>query len=215
LQNPKKSVYSDIQNQCIFYTGLYPEYTDYCCYFPSIVCVEVIILAEISLPKIPNCETETTVMKTNLVTGEIIYEKSFRGSRSGGGWIMMFTDLGMEIVEKCPSPTTLRVFLYLSMGQTFTGGMSTTKLDVERKLGISHKACADAFRWLKHQFIIHEWRSRGCTDFMVNPRYVSVGRFDERIKLWNARWDYKPMYSDKSYQRKKSREFEQQQQSGG
>lgn len=171
-------------------------------------------MLEKPLPKIPNCETETTVMKTNLVTGEIIYEKSFRGSRSGGGWIMMFTDMGMEIVEKCPSPTTLRIFLYLAMGQSYTGGMQTTKLDIEHKLGISHKACIDAFNWLKKQFIVHEWRNRGITDFMVNPRYVSVGKFDERIKLWNARWDLKPFYSSTTYQRKKSEEFHKQQ-SGG
>lgn len=167
-----------------------------------------------SVPKIPNCATETTVVKTNLETGEIIYETTYRGSRSGGGWIMMFTDKGMEIVEKCPSPITLRVFLYLSMGQHFDGGMITTKLDVEKKLGISHKSCADAFRWLKHNFVIHEWRNRGCTDFMVNPRYVSVGKFDERIKLWNARWDLKPLYSNSTYQRKKSQASESQKTGG-
>lgn len=166
-------------------------------------------LPEKSFHKIPNCETEVTVMKTNLVTGEIIYEKTFRGSRSGGGWVMMFTDMGMDLVSKCSSPTTLRVFMYLAMGQTFEGGMMTTKLDVERRLGISHKACADAFRWLKRQFILHEWRNRGCTDFMINPRYVSVGKFDERIKLWNSRWDFKPMYSSRTYQKKKSAESDQ------
>lgn len=165
-------------------------------------------------PKIPNCQTETTIMKTNLETGEIIYEKSFRGSRSGGGWVMMFTDMGMEIVSKCPSPSTLRVFLYLAMGQDFNGGMVTTKRAVERYLGISHPTCIEAFNWLKKNFIVNEWRTRGCTEYMVNPRYVSVGNFDERIKLWNSRWDAKPFYSSKSYQRKKSREFEQQK-SGG
>lgn len=172
-------------------------------------------MSESRLPRIPNCATETTVMKTNLETGEVIYEQTFRGSRSGGGWVMMFTDMGMEIVAKCPSATTLRVFLYLSMGQSYIGGMVTTKLDVERHLGISHKACADAFKWLKSNFIIHEWRNRGCTDFMVNPRYVSVGKFDERIKLWNARWDLKPFYNNTTYQRKKTAEYTDKQKSGG
>jgi len=158
------------------------------------------------VPEIPNCETELTVIKTNVTTGEVIYEKTVRGSRVGSGWVMMFTDMGMEVVEKCPSATTLRVFLYLSMGQTFTGGLVTTKLDVEKKLGISHKSCADAFKWLKENFIIHEWRNRGCTEFMVNPRYVSVGKFDERIKLWNARWELKPFFANRGYQKKKSAE---------
>lgn len=128
---------------------------------------------------------------------------------------MVFTDMGMEIVSKCPSATTLRVFLYLSMGQNFAGGMTTTKRAVEQYLGISHKACHQAFVWLKKNFVIHEWRNRGCTEFMVNPRYVSVGNFDERIKLWNARWDAKPFFSSPSYQRKKSAQSEVQQATGG
>lgn len=160
------------------------------------------------LPKIPNCETETTVMKTNLITGEVIYEKTFRGSRSGGGWVMMFTDMGMDIVAKCPSAATLRVFLYLSMGQTYEGGMPTTKRAIETYLGMSHRTVALAFTWLKRNFIIHEWRHNGITDFMVNPRYVSVGKFDERIKLWNARWDKKPFYTNSTYQKKKSAQAE-------
>lgn len=159
------------------------------------------------VPEIPNCETELTVIKTNVTTGEVIFEKTVRGSRSGSGWLMMFTDMGMEIVERCPSPTTLRVFLYLAMGQTFTGGLVTTKLDVERKLNISHKTCADAFKWLKSNFVIHEWRNRGCTEFMVNPRYVSVGKLDERIKLWNSRWQAMPFYANRQRQKQKSEQF--------
>lgn len=166
-------------------------------------------LPEKPLPKIPNCETETTVMKTNLITGEVIYEKTFRGSRSGGGWVMMFTDMGMDIVAKCPSAATLRVFLYLAMGQTYEGGMLTTKRAVEVYLGLSKPTVIDAFKWLKKNFIIHEWRHNGITDFMINPRYVSVGKFDERIKLWNARWDKKPFYTNSTYQKKKSAQSEQ------
>lgn len=159
------------------------------------------------VPEIPNCETELTVIKTNVVTGEVIYEKTVRGSRIGSGWVMMFTEKGSELVANCPSAYTLRVFLYLAMGQTFTGGMVTTKLDVEKKLGISHCSCARAFKWLKKNFIIHEWRTNGCTEFMVSPVYVSVGKFDERIKLWNSRWELMPFYSSSTYQRKKSAEL--------
>lgn len=158
-------------------------------------------------PEVPSSKTELTVIKTDLQTGEVLFEKTVRGSRSGSGWIMMFTDKGMELVANCDSPITLRVFLYLSMGQTYAGGMVTTKLDVEQKLGISHAACARAFKWLKANFIIHEWRVRGCTEFMVSPVYVSVGRFDERVKLWNARWEVMPFYASAQYQRKKSIEL--------
>lgn len=167
------------------------------------------------VPEISSCETELTVIKTNIHTGEVIFEKTVRGSRVGSGWVMMFTEKGQELVANCPSAYTLRVFLYLAMGQTFNGGMVTTKLDVEKKLGISHCSCARAFRWLKENFIIHEWRNRGCTEFMVSPVYVSVGKFDERIKLWNSRWNSMPFYGSSAYQRKKSAEFEQQQKSGG
>lgn len=159
------------------------------------------------VPEIPNCETELTIIKTNVNTGEVIFEKTIRGSRVGSGWVMMFTEKGSELVANCESPTTLRVFLYLAMGQTFSGGMVTTKLDVEHKLGISHAACARAFKWLKSNFIVHEWRNRGCTEFMISPVYVSVGKFDERIKLWNARWSSMPFYSNPTYQKKKSVEL--------
>lgn len=159
------------------------------------------------LPEIPKCETELTVIKTNVNTGEVIFEKTIRGSRVGSGWIMMFTEKGTELVANCPSAYTLRVFLYLAMGQTFSGGMVTTKLDVEKKLGISHCSCARAFKWLKENFIIHEWRNCGCTEFMVSPMYVSVGKFDERIKLWNARWNAMPFYTNPTYQKKKSAEL--------
>lgn len=160
------------------------------------------------IAKIPNCETQTTVIKTNMVTGEVIYETTYRGSRSGSGWIMMFTERGKEIVAKCPSAATLRIYLYLAMGQTYDGGMKTTKRAVEQYLGMSHRTVAEAFKWLSQNFIIHEWRHNGITDFMVNPVYVSVGKFDERIKLWNARWEFKPFFSSAQYQRKKSKQFE-------
>lgn len=175
----------------------------------------VILLAGKSSPIIPNCATETTVVKTNINTGEVIYETTYRGSRSGSGWIMMFTELGMEVVTKCPSPAALRIFLYLSLGQTYNGGMATTKRAIEEKLGISHMTCSRAFEWLKKNFIVHEWRNNGITEFMINPRYVSVGKFDERIKLWNDRWNFKPFYSSSTYQRKKSQEYEELQSANG
>ena len=162
-----------------------------------------------SSPKIPNCATETTIMKTNVETGEIIYETTFRGSRSGSGWIMMFTDKGQEIISRCPSAATLKVYLYLAMGQDYNGGMKTTKRAVEQYLGLSHRTVYKAFAWLKQNFIVNEWRHNGITEFMVNPRYVSVGKFDERIKLWNARWEMKPFFTNSTYQRKKSKQFEE------
>lgn len=169
-------------------------------------------MSQVDIEKpLPNCQIETTIIRTNLETGEVIFEKTFRGSRLGSGWVMMFTDVGMEIVAKCPSPATLRVFLYLSMGQTFSGGMVTTKRAVERYLGICHKTCSDAFDWLRKNMIVQEWRHNGCTEFLVNPRYVSIGNFNERMQLWNARWNARPFFSSKSYQRKKSAEFERQQ----
>lgn len=128
---------------------------------------------------------------------------------------MMFTDMGMDVVAKCPSSATLRVYLYLAMGQSYDGGMKTTKRAVEQYLGISHRTCALAFDWLKSNFIVHEWRNNGVTDFMINPRYVSIGKFDERMKLWNSRWNFKPFYKSASYQRKKSAEFESQKSSNG
>lgn len=149
--------------------------------------------------------TVTQVTRFDEETGEVLTDKLIYGQRVKGGWIMLYQQKGLDLIAKAPNATVLKVFMYLACGQTYQGGMKTTKRAVEQALGIGHNSVALAFKWLKDNYVIHEWRVDGCSDFMVNPVYVSMGKFDERIKLWNERWEhYRPMIGTK-YLRKKQR----------
>jgi hypothetical protein len=117
---------------------------------------------------------------------------------------MMYQQKGFDLIAKAPNASVLKIFMYLACGQTYTGGMKTTKRAIEQNLGLSHKTVASAFKWLKDNFIVHEWRVDGCSEFMISPVYVSLGKFDERMKLWNQRWEnFKPMFASRQYHRKK------------
>ncbi len=112
-------------------------------------------------------------------------------SSNGKGWSIMYNDKVLELITKCTSAATLRVFMYLATGQQFDErGMITTKKAVEDKLGITKKTCLEAFKWLKENFIINEYRTEGgYTEYMVNPEFITVGKDKKkRQREWIRRW---------------------------
>ena len=123
-------------------------------------------------------------------TGELIREVVTRGSPNGRGWVIVYTENVQELLLKCNSAATLKVFMFLAVNQQFEErGFVTTKKAVQDKLGIDKKTCITAFNWLKENMVINEYRVNGCTEFMVNPRYVTVGRDKKaREKEWVRRW---------------------------
>lgn len=123
-------------------------------------------------------------------SGEVYSDKTTSGSTNGRGFILMYTERVQKLILECPSATTLKVFMLLSMGQQFEErGMITTKKAVQEKLGITKPTCLAAFDWLKDHMIINESKVNGCTEFMVNPAYVTVGRDKKkREKEWIRRW---------------------------
>lgn len=123
-------------------------------------------------------------------TGELLREVTSKGSPNGKGWVIVYTDNVQELLLKCNSAATLKVFMLLAVNQQFEErGYITTKQAVQEKLGITKKTCIEAFNWLKENMIINETRVNGCTEFMVNPRYVTVGRDKKaREKEWVKRW---------------------------
>ena len=134
------------------------------------------------------CIKQTAVYDES--TGELIREVLTRGSPNGKGWVIVYTENTQELLLKCNSAATLKVFMFLAMNQQFEErGFVTTKKYVQEKLGIDKKTCICAFNWLKENMIINETRVNGCTEFMVNPRYVTVGRDKKaREKEWVKRW---------------------------
>ncbi len=124
-------------------------------------------------------------------TGEVLIDRTVSGSTNGKGFVLMYTDRVNELIVKCPSAATLKVFMLLSMGQQFDErGMITTKKAVQEKLGITKSTCLEAFKWLKEKMIVNECKVNGYTEFMVNPAYVTVGRNRKaREREWIRRWD--------------------------
>lgn len=132
--------------------------------------------------------TQTTIYDEE--SGEVISERISSGSPNGRGWVIVYTERVNQLIVECPSAATLKVFMLLAMGQQFEErGMVTTKKAVQEKLGITKPTCIAAFDWLKDRMIINESRINGCTEFMVNPAYVTVGRDKKkRLKEWTRRW---------------------------
>lgn len=135
--------------------------------------------------------TQTTIYDEE--TGEIEYDGVTSGSRNGKGFCLMYTDKVQDLILKCPSAATLKVFMLLSMGQQFEErGMITTKKAIQDKLHITKPTCLEAFKWLKENFIVNECKIDGHTEFMVNPDYVTVGRDRKKRRAeWVRRWEGK------------------------
>lgn len=126
-------------------------------------------------------------------SGEIYSDVFTRGNPNGKGFVLMYTEKVVKLITTCPSATTLKVFMLLSMGQQYEEhGMVTTKKAVQDKLGITKPTCIEAFKWLKDNFIINECKVDGHTEFMVNPDYVTVGRDKKKRQAeWVRRWQCK------------------------
>ncbi len=144
-------------------------------------------MSEVSKVPLPNY-TEIKVYDEH---GEIQSRKFFRSRSSNGkGWLMVYTEKVNMLLDKCP-PSTFRVFMALAMGQQFDErGMITTKRAIQERLGMTKQTCLAAFKWLKENFIINEWKNAGgYTEFMVNPEFVTVGKDKKkRMAEWVRRW---------------------------
>lgn len=132
----------------------------------------------------------TQTIITDEESGEVLVDRITSGSPNGKGFVLMYTDRVNELIVKCPSASTLKVFMLLSMGQQYDErGMITTKKAIQDKLGIDKSTCVAAFKWLKENMIINESKVNGCTEFMVNPAYVTIGRNRKaREREWVRRW---------------------------
>lgn len=123
-------------------------------------------------------------------SGEVFSDTTRTGSSNGKGWSIMYNSKILELITSCTSAATLRVFMYLAAGQQFEErGMVTTKKAVQEYLKIDKSTCLEAFKWLKENMVINECKINGCTEFMVNPKYITVGRDKKkREREWVRRW---------------------------
>lgn len=123
-------------------------------------------------------------------TGEMVNEVTTRGSPNGKGWVIMYTARTLELMKQCTG-STFKVFSYLACGQQFEErGVITTKKAVQDYLGMTKATVLEAFKWLKEHHIISEVNHSGCSEFLVNPDYVTVGRDkNKRKKAWSRSWE--------------------------
>ena len=139
-------------------------------------------------------------------TGEMISESTSVGSPNGRGYVLMYTEKVKDLIVRCPSASTLKVFMLLSMGQQFEErGMITTKKAIQDKLGIDKSTCLAAFKWLKDNFIVNECKVEGHTEFMVNPEFVTIGRDKKKRQIeWVRRWSNQTIATIESPKNKRS-----------
>lgn len=133
---------------------------------------------------------------TDVGTGEILSERTWYGGYSNsGGFCMVYTDETARLIERVTEPTILRIFFYLAMGQDYGTdgrpfGMVTTKREIQDRLKVAKTSVINAFNWLKENAVIHERDYHGSSEFMINPRYVTVGKDRElRQREWLHRWE--------------------------
>lgn len=135
---------------------------------------------------------EKIIQTSVFADGALVSTKFSKAKSSNGkGWSIMYNDKIMQLVQNCTSAATLRVFMLLATGQQFEEkGYITTKKAVQEKLHIDKSTCLAAFKWLKENFIINEYRNEGgYTEYMVNPEYVTVGKDKKkRQREWLRRW---------------------------
>lgn len=149
--------------------------------------------------KLPSNSKRSTVRNYTIMdagTGEVISEKTWYGSNmNGGGFCMIYTDETARLIERVTEPTILRVFFYVAMGQDYGTdgrpfGMVATKREIQNNLKLSERSVISAFNWLKENAVIHERSFHNSSEFMVNPRYVTVGKDKEfRMQEWARRWE--------------------------
>lgn len=154
------------------------------------------VMEVLNLPSNSKHSTVKSYLVMDSGTGEVISEKTWYGGKSnGGGFCMVYTEETARLIERVTEPTVLRVFFYLSMGQDYGTdgrpfGMVTTKREVQNRLNISERSTINAFNWLKENAVVHERSYHGTSEFMVNPRYVTVGKDKSfREQEWAKRWE--------------------------
>lgn len=152
----------------------------------------------------PSNSKRSTVKNLTILdadTGEVVSEKTWYGNpQNGGGFCMVYTEDTARLIERVTEPTILRVFFYIAMGQDYGTdgrpfGMIATKREIQTSLNMSKSSTINAFNYLKENAIIHEQAYHNSSEFMINPRYVTVGKDRQfRDNEWRRRWEISGLF---------------------
>lgn len=126
--------------------------------------------------------------------GEILSEVTLEDRKqNGSGFVLSYTDKMIEFIGKYSTGATVRLFLYLAHNQQYgtngVFGFRCSRVSLQNALGLTRKTVYSALMELKNDFLVHELRVDGVSEFMVNPNYVTIGKEKKtRLAEWNKRW---------------------------
>lgn len=127
--------------------------------------------------------------------GEVVSDVMTRvKSPNGGGFVISYTESMCEFLEKTKQGAVVRIFLYLAHHQQYghngVFGYRCSHKFLQQVLNLDRKTVYSALTVLKEQFLVNESKIDGQTEFMVNPRYVTIGSERKaRDREWNRRWE--------------------------
>lgn len=149
-----------------------------------------------------------TITRTNSA-GEILSEVILEDRKqNGSGFVLSYTDKMIEFIGKYSTGATVRLFIYLAHNQQYgtngVFGFRCSRASLENALGLTRKTVYSSLIELKKDFLVHELRVDGVSEFMVNPNYITIGKEKKtRMAEWNRRWadSFRQKNQGKSYTR--------------
>lgn len=126
--------------------------------------------------------------------GEVLSEVTLADKKqNGSGFVISYTEEMSSFIETHSAGSVVRIFLYIAHHQQYgTNGVYGFRCShkfLRQVLNLDKKTVYNAMQELKDNFLVHELRVDGVSEFMVNPNYITMGREKkDRMREWNARW---------------------------
>lgn len=126
--------------------------------------------------------------------GEVLSEVTVADKKqNGSGFVISYTEEVSKFIEKYSAGSIVRLFLYLAHHQQYgvngVYGYRCSHKYLRQVLNLDKKTIYNAMTELKNEFLVHELRVDGVSEFMVNPNYITMGREKkDRLRVWNERW---------------------------
>lgn len=126
--------------------------------------------------------------------GEVLSELTLADKKqNGSGFVISYTEEMSKFIETHSAGSVVRLFLYIAHHQQYgTNGVYGFRCShkfLRQVLNLDKKSVYNAMHELKENFLVHELRIEGVSEFMVNPNYITMGREKkDRMREWNRRW---------------------------
>ncbi len=157
---------------------------------------KVISFGEENMPAAAGSNTVYTEYIQYDENGEVLVDLVKKSSpRNGSGFVISYTTKMCDFIASTRQGAYVRVFVYIAHNQQFgvegkAFGYRCSHKFLQQVLGVDPKTIYNALKYLKDKFLLIETVEEGCTEFMVNPDYVTIGSDKKaRMREWNRRWE--------------------------